>query len=172
MAIIDFIILIPLLWGGYQGFKKGLVMELITIIAFILGVTLGFLFMDWGIELLKPHIQDGSVIPYISFILIFLLVLFGVLMLGKLIKGLVNITLMGSIDKIGGSVFGILKWAFAISIFLWLTERAQIEVPSNITEGALIYPKLLSYGPFLIDTVASVFPLENELAFSISNNIQ
>ncbi len=172
MALIDFIILIPLLWGAYQGFRKGLVMELVTILAFILGITIGFMFMDWGIDLLKPHISDESIVPYISFLLIFGLVLFGVISLGKVVKRIVKVTMMGFADRAGGVIFGLLKWAFALSILLWLSEKAGVQIPDNMTEGSLIYPKLLSYGPFIIDTVASIFPLDTELATSISNSVQ
>lgn len=169
LAIIDFIILLPLLWGAYRGFKKGLIMELVSIIAFILGIVLGFKLMEVGIQYLEPHVSN-KMVPYISFILIFILVVIGVNLLGKVLKKVITISLLSIVDKIGGVLFGITLWGIAVSLILWLSVRAGVQIPSNITDGSISFDFFKSAGPYVIDATASVIPFTNNLIQNVSES--
>ena len=61
MEIIDLIILIPLIYGGWKGFKKGFVMELFTILALLVGLYAAFHFSDKITEMIvgKTHEKPG-----------------------------------------------------------------------------------------------------------------
>ena len=38
MNYLDIIIIIPLIWGAYKGFRKGFIIEIASLIALILGI--------------------------------------------------------------------------------------------------------------------------------------
>ena len=86
------------------------------------GILGGFKFLHWGMELISKYVDiSNKILPYVSFILIFLAILIGVNMLGKLIKKVIDATLLGNIDSLVGALVGMVKWAFAISIIMWIS---------------------------------------------------
>ena len=70
MIWLDIILLSPLLWGAYTGFKKGLVAQIIGIVSLVAGVWIGTHFQD----LVEPFIVEKVQEKYLStlcFIILF-----------------------------------------------------------------------------------------------------
>jgi len=61
---------------------------------------------------------DQKYVAVIAFILTFIVVLFLVLAVGKVLEKFVNILLLGFLNKLTGAVFGILKGALLLSILI------------------------------------------------------
>ena len=172
MNVIDIIILIPLLFGAYRGYKKGLLMELVSILSLILATVLSFKLLDQGIELLGEYLgKNQSFLPYLAFVLIFVLVLYLVTYIGKATKSFLDVTVIGKLDDVAGAILGALKWAFAFSVLLWLTQSAGINLPEEQTKEAIIYPYLSLYGPQVIDFFASFLPQAKNIIESIKEKL-
>ncbi|MBK7649739.1 MAG: CvpA family protein [Flammeovirgaceae bacterium] len=87
MSKFDIVIAITLLVGTILGYKRGFLLELFFLIALILGVFIGFKLMSWGVEFLAQKFNaDTAVLPYISFALIFIIVVVVVNFIGGRIK--------------------------------------------------------------------------------------
>jgi len=173
MNIIDIIILVPILFGAYRGFSKGLLMELVSLLSFVLATILAFRLMDAGIEIIAPYLGNyESILPYVSFVLIFLLVIYLVTFVGKAAKKLVDVTILGKIDDLAGAFLGAAKWAFAFSVLLWLSQSASLELPDTLTGDSVVYPYFVQYGPIIIDAFSSFFPLAQDLIESIKEKLQ
>ncbi|MEO1053882.1 MAG: CvpA family protein [Bacteroidota bacterium] len=173
MSTIDIIILIPLLWGAYRGFQKGLILELLMIAALILGIVLGFKLIYFGMDLLNDHFEmNGQLLPYISFIIIFLLAVFLVSMVGKWFKKLIDYTLIGSIDNFLGALLGLLKWALGLSTILWLSASFDMHLPEKWTDGALIFPYLLNVAPKTAEYVSFLLPFTDGLFDEIAKLLE
>jgi len=172
MQPIDFIILIPLVWGAYKGYTKGFLIEITTLVSLVLAIFLGFQLMDKVIIYLKEIIDvpDGF-LPFIAFISVFVGVLFAVNWMSKGVKKFLDVTLLGQLDNLAGAIFGSLKFAFIISIILWLSDRTSFIIPSKYTEGAMIYPILIEYSPTIIEKVTSFTPFTKDLVYSINKLI-
>ncbi len=169
MKTIDLLILIPLAWGAYKGYQKGLLMEFATVFAFFAATIGAFSFFEEGVELLTPLIgENNTLVPLISILTIFGIILVLVSLLGKGLKKFIDITILGTVDNIGGAVLGVLKWAFVLSVILWLTNKAHLTLPKEATDGALLYPYVVSYSPILIDLAASIFPFSQDLVKTIN----
>ena len=74
MNYIDIFILVILMWFGYKGFRKGLVFELVSIIALALGIYGGLKFSDTTAEFLASYL-DSEYLEIISFTVTFLVIL-------------------------------------------------------------------------------------------------
>lgn len=147
-------------------------MQLISILAIILGLILGFKLMDVGINFIDEFIDvDRSYLPLISFTLIFILVLVGVYALGKTLKSIINITLLGTGDHIAGAVFGFLKWGLCLSVIIWITHDAGITLPKQHTEGSLLYPIMLSFGPKVLAISSAIIPFTSDVITSVSDKL-
>ena len=142
MKFLDLIILLPLLYGAYKGFKTGLVVEIAGILALVLGLILGFKLMHSGIILIQSVTGAlPSLLPIMSFLLIFTVVVVGVNLLAKIFKKILDFTIFaGMLDNLAGAVVGVVKWTFGLSSLFWLLEKSHIAITDSAKEGTFIYP--------------------------------
>lgn len=116
-------------------------MGLISLVAIILGILGGFKLMGEGMIFLQREFNaDKSVLPYLSFFLIFLLIVIVVNMLGKLVKSTIDRTILGMLDEAMGAILGAVKWTFMLSVVLWLMDSLQWEPHAEWTESSILYP--------------------------------
>ncbi len=159
MSILDFIILALLIVGGVHGFRKGLVIEVIAILAFILAIIGGFKLLHVGMEYLsKVYDGFGSLLPFVSFIIIFILIIILVNILGKALKKVIDWTPLGAVDSIAGAAVGILKWALGLSILFWLFDAFGFNFPEALVKNSKIYPQIQQIAPKLGEVIVNVFP--------------
>jgi len=172
MKPIDLFVLIPVIWGVYKGYTKGFIIEFTTLISLVIAIFLGFQLTETVIGYLQDWIDvpDGMM-PYIAFVLVFIAVLFLISWVAKGIKKVVNFTLLGQLDNIAGAVFGGLKFAFILSVLLWLTDQTAFIIPSSFTDDAVVYPILVEYSPLLISKLTDLFPFTKDLVYSINKLI-
>ncbi len=169
----DIFVLVLLGIGAFRGFKKGLLIEIIGIVAFIIAIVASFKLLHVGIDFLIHRFGSFShLIPYIAFIMIFLLVLVGISLLGRMVKKILDYTLLGSIDNFAGGVVGILKMAIAISILLWLTQTVGFTLPESIRQNSKLYEIISPLGPKVVSIIGSLIPYSGDLIDSIRDLIQ
>jgi membrane protein required for colicin V production len=160
---VDIVIGIILLIGAISGYRKGFLMELFFLLALVLGVFLGFRLMGMGVEYLaKEFNADTAVLPYISFAIIFVLVLVLVTLIGKMIKGSMDQTFLGKIDAAAGAVLCIIKHAFGISVIIWLIEVFNVAPPEAWKEGSVLYPMAAQLAPTLSEYFGEYLPFFKE----------
>lgn len=132
MKIIDIIIAVPVLWGIYKGFTKGLIHELAQFAALVLGGILGsrlsYLLSGWLMDTLN---LSEKVVPIVAFALIFLAVLLGVYLLAKALTNTAKKISLGWLNTLGGMALGGMKFMLIIGIVLQL-------IVSNDTKGNII----------------------------------
>lgn len=164
MNKLDIILLAPIIFGAYQGYKKGFVLEVIAIASFILAIIGGFKLMHLGMNLLDQYFDiSGELLPYVSFILIFIAIILAVNLIGKIFKKIIDLTLLGSIDNLAGAVLSAVKWAFGISILLWLSSSFGVEPSEDWTSESLLYANFLSFAPAVVDYVTMLIPYTHDL---------
>lgn len=150
-----------------MGYKKGLLLEIIGILAFILAIIGGFKLMELGITYLQEHIEGmDRWLPFISFLVIFIAIILLVTMLGKALKKLIDMTLLGGFDNFAGAIVGVFKWAIGVSIVLWLLANFGVVLPGQ-DEDLVLYPYLAALGPKLIEWLNFVLPFAQEMLESI-----
>lgn len=124
MNIVDILLLLMLAYGAYVGYTKGLLTELVNTGSFLLGIFLGIRFWQKGAEYLGSTIQNlHQLVPFFGFLLVFIVILLGVRLIGKIVKVGIDKTLFGSFDKILGAILGVLKWVMGVGSFLWVIQK-------------------------------------------------
>lgn len=162
MKIVDIILALLLIFGAWRGFRKGLFLEIITFLAFIVAIVSAFKLLNTGMEYLQNEWGwQTMLLPFIAFIAIFVLVFFAIHLLGKVLKKIVDYTLLGSIDNLVGAGIGILKMAFALSLVLWLTRVADLEIPKHYTENTWLFPTLIDFAPHVVHWISYVIPFQD-----------
>ncbi|MFH1937651.1 MAG: CvpA family protein [Bacteroidota bacterium] len=151
MQVIDIFILIFAGLMMILGFRKGLIISLVSLVALVLGVYLAIYFSNFAGKLINSAFNISSTfLPLISFIITFLAVLIGLLLLGKLIQKLVDGMGMGFLNHLAGAILGLIKSFLILSVIFFVISIAD-------PKQKLISPKAkresIFYGHF-----ASVFP--------------
>lgn len=151
---IDIILIIPLLWGLYKGFTKGLIIEAASIIALGLAIWGGIKFSDFLTGYIHGHFSwNTKYLPIISFAVIFLGILVGVYAIAKLIERLVKAVSLGFINKLAGGIFGMLKFGLIMSVIIFVLNAIEKNIqiiPSEIKQKSLLYEPIGKIAPIII----------------------
>jgi membrane protein required for colicin V production len=159
LSIIDTVILLALLLGGYFGYKRGFLMSLFFLFAIIMGVFLGFKLMAMGVTYLHNTLNaDLHFLPYLSFFIIFVGVFVLVMFMGNRLKNSMDKTFLGKLDSIAGALLGAAKHAFCLSVLFWLLASLSIYFPANWTANSFLYPKTVKFAKQVNSSVAKLAP--------------
>lgn len=143
MNFIDILIIIPLIYAGFKGFKHGLIIEVFTLLALFVGLYAGIHFSDFIAAFLKKSFSwDSEYLPIISFTFIFLAVGAMVYFAGKTIEQMVKVVHLTPINKFFGVFFGVLKMVYVVSVILVITESYDEKgnfFPEEKKESSLLY---------------------------------
>lgn len=157
MNYIDIILCIPLVWGIYKGFMKGLIVEAATFIAFGLGVWAGIRFSDLMAGKIKEWFSwNSSYLPVVSFAITFLGIVILIYFIAKLIQRMVEGMALGAINKIGGAIFGALKFAMVMSVVIFVIDALEESYPMvsfKTKEESLLYKPVGKIAPTLIPSL-------------------
>lgn len=167
MNYIDIILCIPIVWGLYKGFTKGLIVEAATFVAFGLGVWGGIHFSDLIAAKLKEGFSwDSPYLPIISFAVTFLAIVILIYFIAKMIQRMVEGMALSAVNKIGGAVFGALKFAMVMSVAIFVIDALEESYPMisfKTKEESLLYKPVGKIAPTLIpalnkNKVAAMLP--------------
>lgn len=164
MEIIDILLIFLLGYGGYKGYQTGLLIQIITFLAFVIAIVTAFYWGGSAINTLKKWMEpDESLLPIISFLLIFVIVLISIVFFGRFLTRVLHQTLVGSIDQYAGAFVGILKTVFGLGCLLWLLDKSGLKIPSEYTNKSFIYPWLTEYSPSIIRFISKIIPFKDIL---------
>jgi membrane protein required for colicin V production len=157
MNIFDIIILIILSYGLINGFVKGFIIEVAGIIALILGVTGSFKFASILEVYLNSYVDwRPKTIQAASFIILFVIIIYAVSLLAKMITKTLKIIALGMINRIFGGIFGLLKWCIILSSLVLVSQEINeiiTLIPDKTLKESISYNLLEKVGGFLFDWV-------------------
>ena len=173
MNIIDIIILVFFGIGAYSGFKKGFILEVVSLGAFFVAIIGGIKLLDIGVGFLGRYITGyETILPVIVFTIIFIAIIILLNWLGKMLKKVLDMTLFGSIDDVIGAVLGIVKWALIISIFFWVFESFGGSLDKNLKSESILYEPVSKFARTLFSMISSIFPFLEEIFQNSKDYIQ
>ncbi len=145
--------------GAFFGYKRGLILELISIAAFILAIYGGFKLLHIGMDYVsKVYDGFGTLLPFVAFLVLFVLIIMVVNVVGKILKKIIDWTPLGFVDNVAGAFIGVLKWAIAVSIFIWVISVLNLDFDTSAFKNS----KVLSFTNKILDQtinfVGTVFP--------------
>lgn len=143
MNFIDVLFLIPIAYFSYKGFKNGLIIEVFTLLAFLVGIYAGINFSDGTASLLRNNWGFTSeYLPTIAFTITVLVVGAMVYFGGKFLEKIVDITGLSIANKMGGVALGFLKSLYLLSVLAVLMESYDEKndfISEETKEQSLLY---------------------------------
>jgi membrane protein required for colicin V production len=127
MKMLDLIILLPLIYGAYKGYKRGFIMSLFMLLAVIVGLYAAFHFTDVIVSYGQEHFEwTSKYISPITFLSLFLVVGAGVYFGGKVLESVIKLAKLSVLNSLAGALLGLLQWSYFVgSLLLMLISFDQ-----------------------------------------------
>lgn len=152
MNYLDIIIAIILLLFGVKGFRKGLIIEVVTLLAFAVGIYGAMHFSDFTAEHLKEFMEiNPKYLNTTAFVLTFILLVILVNIIGRMVTKLIQAMNLGFFNKLGGAVFGMAKGVLLCSIMVMVLNNFQLIgiVKPEEREQSKLYPYIEETVPYV-----------------------
>ena len=155
MNILDILIGIPLVYAIYKGFTKGLIIEVATLLALILGIYGAIHFSDFTAEFIRNKFEyDSNYMGIMAFVITFILIVIVLNVLGKMMNSLVEAVALGMINRLLGAVFGLIKGIIILSILVYfvnfLDQRFDF-ISQEKKKESLLYEPMVQISEKLFD---------------------
>ena len=171
MSTFDIFLLLPILFGAFQGYRKGLMLELISLVALVLAILGGLKLMDVALPTVKEFVGDaGALLPYITFIVVFTGIILLIHFTGIALKKIIDFTPFGFFDNILGGMLGALKWCLALSLLFYVSDMAGIHITEETAAASYIYPVVLKTRPYALDILGYAVPFVKSLFASFKGH--
>jgi membrane protein required for colicin V production len=157
MNWLDFVIIGMLAVFVLAAYSSGLIREVITFVAVILGIVFASIFYDNFASKVLTFIHDQEVARGVSF-LIFVgaLYLLGQI-LAYIVKKFATLLMLGWADHIGGAFFGLLKGLLIVQILLIVLAAYPSLKFSGAVRGSAIAPYFLDDVSFILKLLPGEF---------------
>ena len=152
MNYLDIIIAIILFLFGFKGFRKGLVIEVVTLLAFGVGIYGAMHFSDFTANHLQDFMEiNPKYLNTIAFVLTFILLVIVVNMIGRAVTGLIEAMNLSFFNKLGGFVFGVAKGVLLCSLLLLVLNNFQLigMLKPEMREKSKLYPYIEETVPYV-----------------------
>ncbi|MDR2585824.1 MAG: CvpA family protein [Prevotellaceae bacterium] len=166
MNYIDIIIIALLVVAAIFGVWKGFVRQLFGLVALLLGIYCALHFSGYAATFISQWIdKNETAVTIISFAITFVVVLLGVVFVGKLADRIIKIVALGLFNRLFGILFSVAKMAFILSICIWLLlafDHLWPFFPHQDSHQSLLFAPVSKLAP-------SIFPYLKALFTSIGD---
>lgn len=149
-------------WAAYKGCRRGLILEIASIVGLIAGIYMAIKFSGFVAGKLDPYLDISEQwLGVISFVITFIGVVFLVNILGKILEKTIKMVALGMINRIAGSLFSVLKTALIMSFLLFFLNQfdSVFDILSEETkEKSLFYEPIQKVAP-------NILPVMKDLGF-------
>ncbi|HEX6218872.1 MAG TPA: CvpA family protein [Sphingomicrobium sp.] len=159
MSALDIFVILALGGGALVGFVRGFVHELLSLFAWVASIAMLKLFHPQLHEGLTPSVGTSAGAAVLAFVLLFLPTFVLVKLLARNLGRKSRASLLGPVDRVLGSGFGLLKGLLAATLFFLLANLAtdmiygpEADRPEWMTESRT-FPLLNASGRAIVDWV-------------------
>ena len=146
MATLDIILLICFIPGIIRGISKGFLEQALALAGVVLSVWAAFRFSGLVCTWLKPYLDlSETTLNVVSFFLILVAISLVVLLVAKLLTKVLELAMLGWLDKTLGLVFALAVNALVIGLFIVLFETVNLQchrVNPETLDQAIVYTTL------------------------------
>lgn len=161
--LLDLVFAVILVLAVLQGYQKGLIVGLFSLIAIIIGLAAAIKLSTVVAELIGKSISISQEwLPLISFAVIFLIVILLIRWAAKLIEKSVEIAMLGWVNKLGGVIFYVAIYTIIFSVVLFYLEQMKIIQPETIHKS-VSYSFVQPWGPKAINGFGAIIPVFKDL---------
>jgi membrane protein required for colicin V production len=163
METVDIILIILLSLGAIKGYIKGFIVEVFSLVAFVLGL---FIAVEFTTPIALRFFGDYQWFHIISialFLAIFVIITIIINFIAKALKKAIDLTFFGTFDNVFGALLGVLKWALILSVVLWLFRAVGLTIPKEYVDSSFLFPIVTAVGPTTFEWVSQILPFFRDI---------
>lgn len=165
--ILDVIFLILAAIACVKGFSKGFAVAFFSMIALFVGLAAALKLSAYAAIKLSATLGSTSKwLPFISFLMVFLAVVFIVHLGAKLIQKSVELAMLGWFNRLGGVSLYLVLYSVLLSILLFYAEQLHLLSAQSMTDS-VVFPYLKPLGPKIIDWFGYLLPVFKNMFFQL-----
>ena len=146
MATLDIILLICFIPGIIRGISKGFLEQALSLAGIVVSVWAAFKFSALVCTWLKPYLSlSETTLSVVAFALILVAVCLAVLIVAKLLTKVLEMSMLGWLDKILGLVFALVVNALLLGVFIILFDTLNLKfgfVKPEVLDASIVYTTL------------------------------
>ncbi|MGI2326393.1 CvpA family protein [Planococcus sp. YIM B11945] len=170
--MLDILLLILLVGGLIVGAKRGLIVQLIHMVGFIIALSVAYLYYKplaeyFVLWIPYPAVSDDSQFTIaieqldldqtfyqlFAFALIFFAVKFGLQLIASMLDFLKYLPILGFASKILGAILGLIEVYIILFIFIYILALLPIEAVQNQIENSGIAQTMIEHTPYFSEKV-------------------
>lgn len=157
--LIDVVFLILLLIAAYKGLRNGLIVALFSLLGFIVGMAVAVKLSAVAAQYIGTAVNISQRwLPLVAFILVFVAVIVLVRLGARALQGVVEVAMLGWLNRLGGVLFYALLYIFIFSIILFYLSQIHFIKPET-EQTSVTYSVIQPLGPKVIEGLSAIVPL-------------
>jgi membrane protein required for colicin V production len=160
MNIIDIVLASLLVLGLVIGYRRGLFVELTSLVGLVLGVYGAIHFSYFLSDFLESKVSwEASMIQVIAFAGTFIIIVLALVFLGKALTTIAETIMLGFFNKILGALFGALKYALIISVVLIIFSEFNKTfkfMDKSKTKNSVLYEPVKNLAPLIFPKLVTI----------------
>jgi membrane protein required for colicin V production len=167
--ILDIIFGILVVLAIIQGFRKGLIIAIFTLVAYFIGLAAAIKLSVVVARYLGDTVKVSTKwLPILSFIVVFIIVILLVRLGAKLLQKTAEALTLGWLNRLGGIIFYLLIYLTIYSIILFYASQAKI-IQQKTIEASVTYSFIQPWGPRAMDALGAIIPFFKDMFTELEN---
>ncbi len=161
--LLDLIYVVIVILAVLQGYRRGLVVGLFSLVAVIIGLAAAMKLSIVAGKYIGNLIKiSDEWLPIISFAVVFLLIVLLIRLGARAVEKTVEMAMLGWVNKIGGILFYVAIYSIVFSVLLFYAEQMKLLQPETINKS-VTYSFVQPWGPKAINGFGSIIPVFKDM---------
>jgi len=155
---LDIIILVIILFFAYNGFRRGFIDQTSTILGLLAALFVAVRQYEYFTQFLDPYLDlSVSMLQFISFALIFIVVNIVIHVLGITLKKIVDAIFLQPLDRALGFLLGIVKAGIIIYLLILILGQIPYQNINDVLNESFLASRIIEASPFIQSKIEEIF---------------
>lgn len=160
--ILDIVFALCCVFGFYTGFRKGILYSVVSIFSVIIASIAAMKLSLWFSLKLQGWLNiPPSILPFVSMILIFILVVASLKLIAYLLERFLESIQLTKLNQFAGALLWIMLALFIWSVFIWLMDQACVIKP-EVKTASFSYAYIQPIAPLGFKLISFLMPIFKE----------
>lgn len=156
--LLDIILVILLIIAIFKGIRKGLIIAVFSVLAFIIGLAAAIKLSAVTAEYIGKAVKiSDQWLPVISFAVVFIIVVLLIRWAAALLQKSVEFAMLGWVNKIGGMVLYAVLYVLIYSIIIFYADQLGL-LKDETKMSSVTYEYIKPLAPEVMDRIGSIIP--------------
>lgn len=167
--IIDIIFAILIILAIIQGFRRGLIIAIFSLIAYFIGLAAAIKLSVAVARYMGDTVKVSTKwLPILSFIIVFIIVIILVRLGARLLQRTAEAFTLGWLNRLGGIIFYLLIYLTIYSIILFYATEARI-IQQKTIDASTTFSFIQPWGPKAMDALGAIIPFFKNMFVELEN---